>query len=391
MLPTYAQPYETNPDFNRTRNWHFGYGVGLRFDPDTVYVVPSNIQISEATTVLTDTNGSLLLYSNGEKIWNANHEVIHNGNLALGHNSSKLGSIFVFHEDNPDNIFLFNTNYSLSAKKELSFNLLVREADTFRTVFKDSVLRTGMSEPIAVVKADNGKDIWIVTHVFNGNRFIVYRLTEEGLVTCPHVVEARTFTGSQYFEAQFQMVFSSDGKYLMKVNEQKIELFSFNNRDGIMEMLYSIGSLNAPVLGICFAPNGKNIFVAERDYDLSVYKFNPLDSFTTVSSKKIIPLEGFKFTLGNMPFEHGIALVRVDTFSYLDFIVNVEDFDSIALLEKRINLNSYIGAILPNFNQSYFHTPSINFTDRTHSTPIAIVGKSANKAQRPLPIILKPL
>ena len=102
-----AQPYETNPDFNRTRNWHFGHGVGLRFDPDTIYEVPTSIHSDEASAVHTDADGNLLLYSNGEKIWNANHKVIHNGNLALGHNSSSMGSVFVYHENNPNYIYLF--------------------------------------------------------------------------------------------------------------------------------------------------------------------------------------------------------------------------------------------------------------------------------------------
>src|SRR5690606_7951032 len=54
-----AQPYETNPDFNRTRNWHFGHGVGLRFDPDTVYNVPTSIHTDEAAAVYSDENGNM--------------------------------------------------------------------------------------------------------------------------------------------------------------------------------------------------------------------------------------------------------------------------------------------------------------------------------------------
>src|SRR5690606_1486909 len=109
----------------------------LKFDPDTTYVVHSSIQTHEAAAVHTDTGGNLLLYSNGQTIWYANHEVIHNGNLSLGHHSSSMGSVFVVHEDTPDYIYLFNTNYSLS-NRELTFNLIIKEADTFRVVFKDS-------------------------------------------------------------------------------------------------------------------------------------------------------------------------------------------------------------------------------------------------------------
>jgi hypothetical protein len=152
----HAQPYETNPDFNRTRNWQFGDGIGLHFTPDTVLFTGSMMPPTEACAVHTDQDGNLLLYSNGEKIWDANHKVIHNGDLSLGHYSSRQGSVFVFHEDNPDNIYLFNTNYSLS-NNELSYNLIKKEADTFRIVFKDSVLQNSMSEPIAVVRAETAR------------------------------------------------------------------------------------------------------------------------------------------------------------------------------------------------------------------------------------------
>jgi hypothetical protein len=365
-LTAHAQPYETNPDFNRTRNWHFGDGIGLRFDPDTILVLNSAIITPEAAAVHSDQDGNLLLYSNGQKIWNANHEVIYNGNLALGHISSSMGSVFIIHEDNPNFIYLFNTNYSGSTNKELSYNLIVKEADTFRVVFKDSVLQTGMSEPIAVVKADNNRDIWIVTHVFNGSNFVVYNLTQEGIISCPIQIHSNSYTGNTTQSAQFDLKFSTNGEYLVKsnrniLNNRGVELYKFNNHNGSLTYLFPIDGLYL-VTGISLSKNNENLFVIERDSFLNVFSFNALDSTSTINSRIKIFIPNLKFEIQNITYSDDLALSIYDS-SHLALIINTNSYDIIDLSTEGISLNGGKGSNgLPNFNQSYFHTPSVNFT-----------------------------
>jgi hypothetical protein len=367
-----AQPYETNPDFNRTRNWHFGYGTGLFFTLDSIFQVPSNFNTSEASSVHSDINGNLLLYSNGEKIWNANHEIIPNGILSLGHNSSNLGSVFVFHEDNPDNIYLFNTNFNQSTNKEFSINLILFEEDTFRVIFKDSVVLNNVCEPIAVVKADNGKDLWIIVHEFGTNNLYSYLLTEKGITSCPVVSQSFSTPIGSPHAAFFSMVFSSDGKYMARTNTnqdfsitKRVELYSFHLGNGKLQFLYSLESVNYFVRGLRFSGDNKRLYVVERDSGVSIFKFNPIDSLETVRSLKKITLNGNSFSIQNMPYHFGTALSRLDTFTYMDFILHDVNSDTIVILEKKIDLNSFAtGVAFPNFNQSYFHTPSINFTTK---------------------------
>jgi len=371
----HAQPYETNPDFNRTRNWHFGHGVGLRFDPDTIYEVQTSIQTDEAAAVHTDENGNLLLYSNGEKIWNANHQVIHNGNLALGHNSSSMGSVFIAHPENPSQIYLFNTNYSGSTKKELTFNLIVNEADSFRIIIKDSVLQVNMSEPIAVVNAQNNKDIWIISHVFNGSSFVNYRLAKNGLITCPIITESNSYSGGTFQSAQFDMVFTTNGEYMIKSNRtpptiiRGVKLYSFNKENGQLDYLYSIDNLQSPLItGIAFSKNNENIFIIERDSFLNIYNFNPSDSSGTVNSKKKLFIEGFKFEMQHLTYVNDIALQIYDS-NYLALITNADDYNSIDLTIQGINLYLNRGVNgLPNFSQSYFYTPSLNISYESNCT-----------------------
>jgi hypothetical protein len=370
-----SQKYETNIDFHRTRNWQIGNGIGLHFMNDTFLLNNSMMPSSEACAVHSDTNGNLLLYSNGEKIWNSKNEIIANGSLSLGHNSSKKGSVFILHEDNPDHIYLINTNYSLS-EKQLSYNLILREADSFKVIIKDSVLHISVSEPLAVVKAENCKDIWIVSHQFNGDMFISYRLTKSGIVKCPIYSKGYSFVGNSFQAAQFTMSFSSCGKYLVKSNTnipmpvivKSVELYEFDLSNGKFEFLFTIDSMKIPIQGIVFSKNNNNIYVVERDDFVNVFNFHPNDSLKTVKSKKQFQVDGFsylemqKFDIQNLTYEDKIALVVFDS-TYLSVFNDNKRIDSISLESKGISLeNKSVSLGLPNFNNSYFYTPSISFS-----------------------------
>jgi hypothetical protein len=355
----FAQPYETNPDFNRTRNWHFGHGAGLRFDPDSIYQVQTSIHTDEAAAVHTSKDGDLLLYSNGESIWNAEHQVIHNGNLLLGHHSSNLGSVFVFHENNPDSIYLFNTYYNISTTKEFSVNLIVREADTFRVVYKDSVLMYSVCEPIAVVKANNGKDIWITVHEFGANNLYSYLLTSQGVVPCPVVSKSFSIPFGSPQAAYFDMVFSVDGKHLIKSNTNlsspiinRIELYSFNNLKGIFEFVKSFDSMESPYTGLNFLKNNNNILVVQRDLGVKIY-----DYIINIQFVKTLSTSGFLSGIQNTTY--GDNMLWISSSSYnLAMIINS---DSISLREDTILLDKNPRFDFPNFNRSYYHTPSVDF------------------------------
>jgi PKD repeat protein len=168
------------------------------------------------------------------------------------------------------------------------------------------------------------------------------------------------------------MIFSSNGKYLIKSNTnlppppiiKGIEIYEFDKKNGNLKYLYSIDDPSSPLfLGLCFSYNNQNIFIADRDSGVNMFKFNPKDSLETVTSIKKIILEGFSGPLKKMPYSHGIALSRIDELgvSSLDFIVDADNFDSVKILEKKIDLN-YLWVSLPNLNESYYYTPSINFT-----------------------------
>jgi hypothetical protein len=363
-----AQPYETNLDFNRTLNWHFSNQIKLVFERDTIMSENSAINTVQASSILTDTLGNLMLYTNGENIWDSNDNIIHNGNLNNGSRGSSMGAIFVVHKKNPKHIYLFTTNYSASTYRQLSYNLIYLEQDTFRIVIKDSILRTSMSEPLAVINDENDNDIWLVSHVFNGDDFITYKITKKGLILCPIISKSRKYTGSDNFAAQTDIAFTTDGRYFAQSNKtvqslnKSVEIYKFNKSTGEIDFLFTIDSLQFPIGGLCFNKTNKLLFITERDNNLNVFKFNPLDSFETVNSKKIISFEGRKFEMQNDVYNDNLILTIFDS-THLTIISNTENIDSVSVNAKGISLNNKIASNgLPNFNNSYFYTPSINFS-----------------------------
>lgn len=360
---SYAQPYETNPDFNRTRNWHFGHGVGLRFDPDTIYEVPTSIHTDESTAVHTDADGNLLLYSNGQTIWNANHKVIHNGNLALGSKSSKMGATFVSHIDNPDSIYLFATTPSPAGPSQtLSFNLIVIEADTFRVVIKDSILLVFVCNPISTIKAENEKDIWVVVHGMRNRNIHSFLLTSNGVVSCAISSPSKSIHLAP--DVYFEIIFSTDGKYLLKQNDvtfKKIEVYEFDRFNGTCKFLFTIDHLNK-ITGLGFSKNSLNLFTHEKDVGFNVFQFNPTDSTLTSQSKKTFQISGLLGEMRNHPYSDKIIFPLIDSAN-LFYLKNTNDYDLVSLENKSITNTDRINTFgLPNFNHSFYHTPSINFS-----------------------------
>ena len=388
----HAQPYETNPDFNRTRNWHFGHGEGLRFDPDTIYEVPTNIHTDESTAVHTDADGSLLLYSNGQTIWNANHQVIHNANLTLGSKSSKMGATFVSHIDNPDSIYLFVTTPSPAGPSQtLSFNLIVIEADTFRLVIKDSILLVFVSNPISTIKAENEKDIWIVVHGMRNRNIHSFLLTSKGIVSCAISSPSKSIHLAN--DVYFEIIFSTDGKYLLKQNDfsfKKIEVYEFDRFNGTCKFLFTIDHLNK-ITGLGFSKNSLNIFSHEKDVGFNVFQFNPTDSTMTSQSKKTFHISGLLGEMRNHPYSDKIIFPLIDSTN-LFYLKNTNDYDLVSLENKSITNTNRINIFgLPNFNQSFYHTPSINFSYKLNcnSNTIQFMGQDTFHASSHLWLISK--
>ncbi len=361
--------YETNPDLLRTNNWYFGNKNSVKFQinnqKDTTV-----LNSVEASAVFSNSLGRVVLYTDGETVWDSLNNVIVSG--LLGNQSSHMGAVFC-NLERDSLLYLFNTNYALSTTKELSYCKFKVSEKEIILLDKNVILNTQIAEPIILVNSDNNINHWLICHGFNNNAFFVYHINNNGLINCPKVLNTGSYNGGVSIANQFSMKISNDGKFIVKSNlnipqnYDGAELFSFDDRTGNIKQLFSIPKLKFPVTGLCFSPKNKNLFIMERDSFLNVYKFDSADSASTVSSRNKIVLKGFKFELQNT-LSNELAVQIFDSF-FLCLIKFPDDFTNLQIKLNGIRtLNKISNNGLPNFNQSYFYTPSIDYKYQLNCT-----------------------
>src|SRR5690606_15338662 len=95
---------------NEASNWYFGNNAGINFDINTENTTAlTDVQLStvEGCTTISDSNGSLILYTDGTTVYNNAHNVIANGAGLLGDASSSKSAIIVPNPNDPDIYYIF--------------------------------------------------------------------------------------------------------------------------------------------------------------------------------------------------------------------------------------------------------------------------------------------
>lgn len=365
VLSQTNRQYETNPDRERTNQWIFGTNNLVKFIPNN-QADTFKINTVEAATVFSNEQGRVVLYSNGESVWDSLNNIVVSG--LLGNTSSSMGTIFYYHS--PDStLFLFNTNYAQSSNKELSYNVFKLSNTGIKVISKNIVIQTQVCEPIALIFSDDRISAWLVCHGFNNSLFYTFRISNGVVSLCPVISNTGFYNGGNSFAGQIDLKFSNDGKYLLKsnlnfpLNGDGVQVFSFDVKTGTIKLLYSIPNNMFPVMGIAFSSDSRIIYINERDRDLKVLKFSPNDSLATITSMKseMINIGKIKLELQNTLFDE-IASIMLDSV-FLASVKSPNYFNSLNINQKGIKPKLAVSSTngLPNFNQSYFFTPSIDF------------------------------
>jgi hypothetical protein len=354
--------YETNPNYYRTNNWIFGNQNSIRFIKTNQLDSPLTNGL-EASSVFSTKEGRTIVYTDGENVWDSSNNLVVSG--LMGNVSSSSGSVFCYNEDD-STLLLFNTNYSGSSNKELTYSKFKLTSNKIITLYKNHLLNSQMSEPLALIDSKVKGNKWLVSHGFDNNNFYVYNISNGVNSNCVQIFNVGEVNGGSAFSGQFDIRFSINGEFLIKSNfnvpnsANRAELFRFNNSSGQITKLFALTKLNFPVMGIAFSPDNSNLFVMERDSSLVIYKFYPNDSAKTNLSKKKILYKGQKFEIQNT-IDNKIAFQIYDS-SYLAIINSPSDFNNLNIKIRGLKLkNRSFSNGLPNFNQSYFYTPSIDF------------------------------
>jgi hypothetical protein len=352
---------------NKKDYWFFGDKVCIVFDNDTVYGdnVLNSVHFDEGNGQLNDSDGNVILLSDYGKVYDGQGNTIVDG--LFGFSGSTQSSIILRHPDNDSFIYIF-TNDVFDEGEGLRMTQLIRSNNSYKVVVKNKTLINRGTEKLNAVNHQNGRDIWVTSHSFGDNNFHSFLITKSGLLPCRVISSSGTIiaNSSSWFGAQGQLKFSPNGTIISMVsgniNNSALQLFRFDNNTGLIQRIFE--SYHIIPYGCEFSKSGAKLYLSDfKGKRIFQYNLSSLDSASIVNSqRKIIDIPLEIYQQMQLGIDGRIYVAIKDSF-YVGAIENPEDtgiscnFNSRAVYMGKANKS--LG--LPNFNQSRYYTPPIDY------------------------------
>lgn len=358
--------YETNPDRKRTNIWFFGKEAGINFNTNPPSALTNGkLNTLEGSSSVCDTAGNLLFYTDGITVWNKNHDTMDNGYGLFGHSSSTQSALVIKHPQNDSLFYIFTTPWAPNYNEGLHLSIIniFLNNGYGKVIIKNTPLYGTSTEKLTAINHQNNQDIWIIGHSFIDNYYFSFLLNKDGINNCPIIYSAGTTLAIGSFEGNAQCYFkvSHNSKYAancIPYMNGKIELFNFSDLTGKLELFKTL-NLNFNPYGLEFSENDSNLFITGYINDTNyVCVFNVLKgTFRILNKFKLGQIQSIQL--------HGQTIYLTSNDS--NSLKGIDNINSYSLANFNNSKNISINPLkkcsygLPNFNQSYFYTPSIDF------------------------------
>lgn len=357
--------YETNPDRKRANIWYFGQYAGIDFNNSIQSKSDGKGYSWEGCASICDTSGRLLYYSDGKSIFDKNNDTVKNGNNLLGGFSSTQGVIILCHPLNDSIFYIVTSPNATQTNIGLNLSIINSKLNNGKgeVILKNKVILQNSCEKISAVYHKNNTDIWLIGHEWESNNFYSFLITKDGINYCTVISPAGSYLGYQFgsLNSTGQLKFSNNGNNLINpvVMKSSSEIFKFNNETG--KITFNSTLVNKrPAYGVEFSIDSKLFYMTETGNDSSFifqYSTSSPTNKTILSRKKFMDIQGLQIASNG---EIIIAENDSTTISRITF-PNIKGVNC-TLQKMSISLSPKKSAYgLPNFNQSYFYTPSIDF------------------------------
>lgn len=371
----FNRSYETNPDRKRANIWYFGQFAGIDFStlpPTSLADGKVNI-LEEGGGIISDTSGKVMFYTDGRTVWDRNHDTMYNGYGLKGHFSASQTGLIIKHPENDSLYYIFNTPYSYDYSDGLSYSIVNINLNNGLggIIIKNKSLNRNSSEKISAIYHSNGRDIWIIGHEYDNNRFFKYLLQANGINNCPTFQDTGVKyyfvppNGSGQFMNQGFIKFSPDNKFMahiytpeyFSIQYRRFELYDFNNLTGNLSLITNI-NFEKWAWDVEFSQNSENLIFSDRDSFSSIYNIR-----TGLKKRLKIKIDSqFESIPLQLAPDGNIYFSRLDS-TFIGIISNADEYQNVEVIEKYINLQTgKCKYSLPNLFASYFYTPSIDYT-----------------------------
>jgi PKD repeat protein len=257
-------------------NWYFGIFAGITFSNSPPSSVPiSSINAVEGCASMSDNMGNLLFYASPQAIYNSNHSIMANGGALIGSGSSTQGSMIVKHPGNNSLYCVFTTS-AVGAFAYSIVDMSLAAGLGSVTVLNNNLYNLTSEKQVAV-RHCNGKDIWIISHEVNSNKFVSHLLTSTGINPTPVYSPIGPVLSFSAAGTAGQLKISPDGKKLATaISSSSVSgggyfLFDFNSATGAVSnslTLYNQVLNQDYPYGVEFSSDGSKLYGCTGFYNL---------------------------------------------------------------------------------------------------------------------------
>lgn len=272
-----------------TDNWYFGNMAAIKFNGTTPTVVTNGgMFANEGCATMSDASGNLLFYTNGLTVWNKNHVVMTNGSGLLGGASATQAALIVPTPSNVNTYYIFTVDDQggIDGLRYSIVDMTLGGGLGAVTSVKNVTLQTAsMTEKLCGVKDPFNNRYWIAAHEFNSNKFVAYKLDNNGLQNPVYTSIGAVHSSTTMQNCYGQMKFNGCGNKLgVAIGYQKrMELFDFDVNSGIVSNPMSF-PMPDNVYGLEFSSESKMLYVTTYDPILTLEQFDfSSNTFSTIA------------------------------------------------------------------------------------------------------------
>jgi len=365
--------YFTGFSQNETNIWYFGQNAGLDFNSGTpVPLLDGALDTTEGCATISNSSGNLLFYTDGTTVYNRNHAVMLNGTGLHGDISSTSSAIIVPKPNNADIYYIFTVDNNAGAD-----GLQYSEVDMTLdgglggiTVNKNILLFTPTTEKLTAIKGSITNEYWVVSHKWNSNEFIAYKVTDMGVNTTPITSAVGSIVSGNFTKSFIgQIKISPDGSKLAVARSKgssEVQLFDFNATTGLVSNPLTVLDLpnTEEVYGVEFSPNSKVLYASVLGNGVYQYNLQTGSPTNIITSQLVLTTLPRPYGAMQLASDGKIYIAKAGKF-YIDFITNPNilgtgcsyQYEGLYLGGRRSRLG------LPPFIQSYLEIEDITFTD----------------------------
>jgi len=375
-----AQNLVSNPFKNKIRAnvWYFGHSSvpfakdapGLDFTNGSPTVKNDGNDLGDGCSSISDTTGLLQFYAINLAAFDRNHDTLANGSGLIGDSwkATSQGSLMVPKPDSKDTIYLFTVNRGESARYHIVDMSLNGGLGSIvkKNIFLRGMPKVQMTGKMAAVHHCNGKDVWVMFHENQSNRFSAFLVTSNGVDT-NEVISPVGLIPNNSACNYGDMKFSPNGKKLVITyaddstwsnGPTPSQLFDFDNSTGKVSNSLTLPKEGAE-RGCSFSPDNQKLYIGTTDKNFVQYNLSSSDSSQIINSRTLLfsctlcawgsmqlALDG-KIYVARSGSDHGDSLSVIQTPNSLGLASN--------FAYNGLSLKTSYGALgLANLIESYF-------------------------------------